>query len=54
MTFEAINHRTRERTTFALVGSHTSTVRLGEVPAKWPACCGCQLTNPKERGVNPR
>jgi hypothetical protein len=41
MIFEAVDYRTKRRTVFQLVGSHTSTVRVGEAPAKWPNCAGC-------------
>jgi hypothetical protein len=41
VTFERLNFQTRERTTYELVGSHNSTVRVGEEPWHQPGCAGC-------------
>ena len=39
---------------FELIGSHTSTVRLGGTPARWLRCAGCCDSGRGPKGENSR
>lgn len=42
ITFERVNYRTGQRTTYELVGSHTSTRRVGTEATQAEGCKGCR------------